>query len=282
MKKILILIFSMALCMTIAACSSNRAVNTDDDSENSFPSASATVSGTPTNKPADTTTDTPAGADKPVDKFDDIYNSYSDALENLIQNHILPDGADAAELLGDMAQNKFALYDVDNDGKEELLLMYTNTYMAGQVGYVFAYDAETKKLQTELNEFPFLTFYDNGIIKAGWSHNQGRAGEYFWPYSLYQYTPETDSYVLVGMVDAWDKNYPGTDDQNNPFPRDIDKSETGFVYYIMEDGKYDTTHPVDASEYNAWVNTYIGKASEIQIQYMDLTEENISQLRNGL
>jgi len=277
-KNFLILIFSMALCLTITACSSSRAVNTDDNSENSSPSTSVTISETPTN----TTTDTPAGADKPADKFDDMYNAYSDALENLIQNHILPDGADAAELSGDMAQNEFAIYDVDNDGKEELLLMYTNTYMAGQTGYVFAYDAETKKLKTELSEFPMLTFYDNGIIKAGWSHNQGRAGDCFWPYSLYQYVPETDSYVLVGMVDAWDKNYPGTDDQNNPFPSDIDKSRTGFVYYIMKGGQYDTTHPVDASEYNAWVNTYIENASKIQIQYMDLTEENIAQIRNGL
>ncbi len=81
------------------------------------------------------------------------------------------------------------------------------------------------------------------------------------------------------MVDAWDKNYPGI--ENDPFPSDIDKSGAGFVYYIMEDGQYDTTHPVDASEYNAWINAHIADASEIQIQYMDLTEENITQLRNG-
>ncbi len=278
MKIILSLIVSMALCVTLSACNSNQTVNTDDNSESSSPSASAMVAVTP----ADTTNNTQAGADKPVDTLDDMYNAYSDALEKLLQNHILPDGVDAAAPSGDMAQNKFALYDVDNDGKEEFLLMYTNTYMAGQVGYVLAYDAETKKLQTELSEFPFLTFYNNGTIKAGWSHNQGRAGEHFWPYSLYQFAPKTDSYVLVGMVDAWDKNYLGTDDQNNSFPSDIDKSGTGYVYYIMKDGQYDNTHPVDASEYNEWVNTYIGNASEIHIQYMDLTEENILQIRNGL
>jgi hypothetical protein len=167
---------------------------------------------------------------------------------------------------------------VDNDGKEELLLMYTDACMAGMAGYVFAYDAGTKKLQTEFCEFPALTFYDNAIIKAGWSHNQGLAGDNFWPYNLYQYAPETDSYELVGRVDAWDKSYREAVDPNNPFPSDIDKSGTGFVYYIMKDGQDDTTHPVDASEYNAWINSYIGNASEIQIQYMALTEENISQI----
>lgn len=253
MGKILSLIISLSLCVTLAAYNS---------------------------KPANTTTDTTTGADKSFDKLDEMYNAYSGALENLIQNHTLPDGADAAELSGDMAQNIFALYDVDNDGKEELLLMYTNTFMAGQVGYVFTYDAETKKLQTELSEFPLLTFYDNGIIKAEWSHNQGLAGD-FWPYSLYQYNPDTDSYVLIGMVDAWDKNFAETDYQNNPFPSDVDKSGTGIVYYIMEDVGYDTTHPVDASEYNEWINSYIGTASEIQITYLDLTEENIAQIGNG-
>lgn len=93
-----------------------------------------------------------------------------------------------------------------------------------------------------------LTFYDNGIIKAGAHHNQRLGGD-FWPYSLYQYAPDSDSYVLVGMVDVWDKNYPGADNHKDAFPSDIDKSGTGFVYHIMEDGQYDNTHPVDASEY---------------------------------
>lgn len=276
MKKILVLTFSAALCLIITSCSSDGAVSAGDNHENSSSSASETVPGT-ADTPAHTATDTSAEADK-SENLHDMYNAYADALENLLQNQILPDGTNAE---GDMAQDKFALYDVDNDGKKELLFMNTNTYMAAQAGYVFAYDAETKKLQTELSEFPFLTFYDNGIIQAGWSHNQGRAGDNFWPYSLYQYVPETDSYVLVGMVDAWDKSYAETDEQNNPFPSDIDKSGTGVVYYIMEDGQYDTTHPVDASEYNAWIDAYLGTASEVQIQYMDMTEENISQIRNG-
>ena len=276
MKKMLTLIVCLALCATLAACSS-RAVNTDNTNGSPSPAASEMVPETPLNTPASTPTQTPAG----VDQNDELYAAYSDALNTLVKTHKLPDGTDAAELTGDMANNKFALHDVDNDGKVELLLMYTDTYMAGQTGYVFAYDEQTKKLNTELSEFPLLTFYDNGAVKAEWSHNQGRAGENFWPYSLYQYAPETDSYALIGMVDAWDKTYAETDDQNNPFPSDIDKSGTGIVYYIMENGEYDTTHPIDASDYNAWVSTHIANASQIQIQYMDLTEENILQITNA-
>lgn len=270
MKRILCFIFSMALCVALTAC--NQAVDIDDNRENPpLPSLSA-APGPAVNKPAET--------DDPADTFDDATrNAYFTALENLIQNHILPDGMDGGEQLGDMSENKFAVYDVDNDKKEELILLYSSTISAGMSGYIFAYDHETGALQTELQEFPALTFYNNGIVKALWSHNQGRAGD-FWPYNLYQYNPDLDRYVLVGMVDAWDKSYRRTDDQNNPFPSDIDKSGTGFVYYLMEDGQYDNTQPVDASKYNAWVNAYIGDTLEMQIQYMDLTEENISQMRN--
>jgi uncharacterized protein YheU (UPF0270 family) len=266
MKRILSLIFCAAICVLIAACNSKQI---DGNGVNSPPA-------TPT--APETATGIPVEPEKTADNLNDMHAAYYTALENLIQNHILPDGTDLGEEGRDMAENKFALYDVDNDGKEELLLMYTNTIVAGQKGYVFAYDGDTKQLHTELCEFPILTFYDNGIIKAGWSHNQGRGGE-FWPYDLYQYAPDSDSYAMVGMVDAWDKRTTETGNQKNPFPVDIDKSGTGFVYYIIEDGHvrdYDKDTPVDASVYNEWINGYIGNASEIQIQYRDLTEENIS------
>jgi len=201
-------------------------------------------------------------------------------LENLMENHIFPDGTSCEQTI-DMSENKFAIYDVNNDGKEELLLMYNTAPLAGQTEYIISYGEKTKELQTELSEFPLLTFYDNGFVKAGCSHNQGLAGD-FWSYSLYQYKSESNSYELIGMVDAWQKSFSATDNQKHPFPDEIDKSKTGFVYYIMEDGKYDNTNLVDASVYNKWMNTYIGDASEIDIQYLDVTEENISKIKNGL
>ena len=76
----------------------------------------------------------------------------------------------------------FALYDVDGDGQEELLLNWTGASMADTVEYIWGYG--DNGTHVELCEFPALTCYDNGVIEAQWSHNQGLAGE-FWTHIFY-------------------------------------------------------------------------------------------------
>lgn len=202
-------------------------------------------------------------------------SAYRAALENLLNNRVLPSGAAYEAAPGDgMAENRFAVYDVDMDGKEELLLAYASAYTAGEGAQIYAYDGGAGALRTELEEYPQLTFYDNGMIRADWSHNQGLAGS-FWPYSLYRYDPDADSYVLAGMVDAWDKAFTKTGADGAPFPDDIDVSGSGFVYYIMTGGAYEKTPPVDAADYQAWYDGYMHGASEITVPYLPLTAENI-------
>ncbi len=94
---------------------------------------------------------------------------------------------------------------------------------------MFDWDEGSGELRTQLEEFPLLTFYENGAVMAGWSHNQGKGGD-FWPYFLYQYLPETDGYQQVGAVDAWDRAL-GIEG----YPDQVDRSGTGFVYYIYGD-----------------------------------------------
>ena len=167
-----------------------------------------------------------------------------------------------------MAQNRFSVCDVDGDGREELILLYTTTIVAGERGFVYDWDEATGELRKQLEEFPLLTFYDNGAVMAGWSHNQGNGGS-FWPYFLYQYLPETDSYQQVGAVDAWDKAL-GLEG----YPDEVDASKTGFVYYITTEGDITWDHPVDASQYQAWLAPYLGEARELSIPYVELTAEN--------
>ena len=204
--------------------------------------------------------------------------AYAAALEEIYTNHTFPGGKDFGyDEYYDMSENKFAVYDIDSDGKKELIVLYTTTYMAGMTGAVYAYDSTSGTLREELQEFPSLTFYDNGAVVAEWSHNQGLAGN-FWPYTVYNYNPGTDTYEQTAMVDAWDKSLREEDYEGNTFPDDIDADGDGLVYYIMPGGTYEKNTPVDYDAYTKWYESSIGQAQPLEIPYLDLTEENIKKL----
>ena len=81
-----------------------------------------------------------------------------------------------------------------------------------------------------------------------------------------------------GAVDAWDADLPVPD-----YPVDIDVSGTGFVYYLYQDmasewGKLD---PVDEADYLAWLESYVGDATSLEIAYLPLTEETILQMQQA-
>lgn len=208
-----------------------------------------------------------------------MISAYQSVLTGIYQNHIFPDGqaCDWTEST-DMSQNQFAVYDIDQDGKDELIFIYSTASMAGMVELIYDFDNNTKTSQEEFREFPALTYYDNGIIQADWSHNQGLAGE-FWPFTLYQYNSETDRYDSVAMLDAWDRSLSETDYNGNPFPAASDTDGDGIVYYIMKDGEYKLDTPVDGAEYELWRASYMNNAKEVDIALVSLTEENIDNIQ---
>ena len=173
-----------------------------------------------------------------------------------------------------MAENQFAVCDVDGDGREELLIQYnTASMVAGMQALIYDTD-ENGNLRLQFSEFPNLSFYDNGAIQAGWSHNQGLAGD-FWPYTLYVYDPESDLYRDVGSVDAWSRDY-----QPQNYPAGTDTSGTGFVYYVYRDmgTEYGLLPPVDESEYLSWREEYLAGAAELALPWQSLTAEQIQTL----
>lgn len=174
----------------------------------------------------------------------------------------------------------FAVYDIDGDGREELLLCFEGSSMASTVEYIWGY--ENRSTHVELCEFPSMCYYNNGIIEVAWSHNQGLAGD-FWPYSVYLYDSETDEYQSLGAVDAWDKirTEAEMNSEGERFPDSIDADGDGIVYYILPadwDGQYDM-EPVDGSAYESWKKGYLNEAEEIKdIPFQKLNAENISKL----
>ena len=206
---------------------------------------------------------------------------YAQILKTLLDENGLPDDLnDPGGYIGTveereaMAENEFAVCDVDGDGREELVIQYlTANMVAGMRALIYDTD-ENGDLRLQFSEFPNLTFYDNGAIQAGWSHNQGLAGD-FWPYTLYVYNPESDLYRDVGSVDAWSRDF-----QPQNYPADTDTSNSGFVYYVYRDmgTEYGVIPPVDESEYLQWREEYLAGAAELELPWQSLTAEHIQTL----
>ena len=47
----------------------------------------------------------------------------------------------------------------------------------------------------------------------------------------------------------------------------------------MTEGVYDLSDPVDTAEYEAWLDSQLDGASEMELPYLSLTEEHIRQRR---
>ncbi len=212
--------------------------------------------------------------------------AYIRALEGVLKDEVYPDGSPLpAELAADVVETSFAVYDVDGDGRRELLLSFMGGPMAAKSITVYDYNELKDCLRPQFTEFPNLTYYDNGYIQAGWSHNQGRAGnrDDFWPYTLYRYEERSDSYTPEFSVDAWDKNMSETGPGGEAWPADVDQEGAGIVYWIMSEklkagSGYTGDNLVSASEYEVFRDSVLGSASKLQIVFLPLTAENIAAI----
>ena len=209
--------------------------------------------------------------------------AYIRALEGVLKDGVYPNGDPMEwEMVNDMAETTFAVCDVDGDGMRELILNFMGGPMAAKSTRIYDYNELKDVLRPQLNIFSNLTYYDNGYIKAGWSHNQGLAGnrDDFWPYTMFQYDSRTDSYTAVFEVDAWDRQMTETGPDGMPWPTELDEEDAGIVYWVMaEETKsvgYEKDDMVSASGYREFWHSVMGSARELEIPFMPLTVENIA------
>lgn len=200
-------------------------------------------------------------------------------LRNLTESSTLPDGTHLEDwdIPSDYSDNSFAVADVDGDGKEELVLYFVTSNTAGMRGYVVGYDSQKEETFVQLTEFPDIEFYGNGAVKAMYSHNQ--IGGALWPYTLYTYEPESDSYRQEALVYSWEKRIRGTNDNGEPFPDELDRSGTGVIYYVEPDG-WDDSNPMDREDYLAWEREALEGSEQLTLRFLPLTEENIASLES--
>ncbi len=218
----------------------------------------------------------PDGAPDPAPRPESLPGAYRAVLTDLLEKGVFP-GGEEAERFADSAPDQYAVFDVDGDGREELLIRHTDAPTAGMVEKVYDIDPGTGAVREQFSDFPGMSFYDNGALKVEMSHNQGRAGNVLWPYALWTYQAGTDSYEVVGIVDAWDKSLGETMGDDLAFPADVDQDGDGVVYYIMPYGGYwlEEEYAVDKARYDLWVDTYLGGAAALEIPFQDLTAESL-------
>ncbi len=197
-----------------------------------------------------------------------LSENYRNILEKFYNSCILEHTG--IEITGSeyMSDNTFAVYDVDKDGRDELIINVTSTFTAEMVTVIYGETSEGDVL-VKLISSPDLTYYDNGVIEAGVMHNQGLAGR-FWPYTIYTYDSEDAEYKFYKYIDAWDKEvYP------DGFPAEADTSGTGIVYYINADYSDSNVDPMDVTEYEKWHSDFMAGAKPVELPYLNITEDNI-------
>ncbi len=195
---------------------------------------------------------------------------YMEAVERLAKEHIFPNGeqADPYETNG-ATENYYKILDVDEDGRQELIINYPNaSAMATMAYYIFDYDMEKGEFYEELVEWPAVTIYDNGIILAEASHNHGRSNlDDFWPYYVHQYDEESDTYKLVAQVDAWQYiRFEGAEPDAD-FPQEKDINGDGVVYYLPDENTFEPETIMDNEEYHQWFLKLTEGAQKIEIEY---------------
>lgn len=186
---------------------------------------------------------------------------YQQAMTDFLKTGVFP-ATTGIQCNGNPLSARYAVQDIDGDGREELLLSFPDAEtIAGMSYYIYDYDRINRKLYVQNFGYPDFKVYDNGYVKQEASHNHGRSNlDDFWPYQLYIYNAETDYYESIASVDAWqERRYP-EDEPDPEFPKEKDVNGDGVVYY---DGSGDF---MDNEEYKAWCTQY-NQGNEINIQW---------------
>lgn len=273
MKKIVWILLLCVLSCVLTACGGREASDPPPQSDAVFQEPEPPAGPKPSS-PAEPE-DQPVEPSIPTTAWSGMLAAYQEVLEEIYQSSQDPEQSQYEN------GPSFALCDVDRDGAEELIVQITGGSMADMWTRVYGYDEASKTTYIELEEFSNLYWYDNGIIEAAWSHNQGMAGDKLWPYNVYCYNAETGQYELIAAVDGWDKSLSDTW-RGTSFPDDVDVDGDGFVYYVItEEGGYapDYGKVMDNADYDAWREMNLQGAFPTGPNLLPLTRENITLMQ---
>ena len=193
-------------------------------------------------------------------------------LDHFVATGELP-GGQMVEVLGygegDWT-NRYAICDIDGDGRNELIIRIADTIMASITENIYAYDEEGDALIEELWASPVCYYYKDGLaIESGWSHGTGAENDDFWPYNAFVYEPETDIYILAGFASQYDLSVMKEKGWEDQFSAEADADGNGIVY-DLSDGE--NLRTVDDAEYEAWRSEVLGTGDPVELPWIPMSE----------
>lgn len=278
MKKCVVLLASLALLLLMAACGKKDGADAVSPEPETLiqgelvPPEAVELPREPEDAPVPDPETQPEELSPPAEAWSGMQAVYQEILREIYEACENPEQSQYEN------GPSFALFDADRDGTEELIVQNTGGSMADMWVRIYGYDEASQAAYVELEEFPSLYYYDNGVIEAAWSHNQGMAGDTLWPYTVYQYSGETGRYERLAAVDGWDKNLSDVW-SGVAFPDDADQDGDGFVYYVItQEGGYAPEYGevMDNGDYASWREEYLQGAFPAGPDFRPLTMENIS------
>ena len=216
---------------------------------------------------------------EPVSEFA-AYNeaaekAYREALQTYVDLGTLP-GYEESIPYSEYADGEwtdlYAIMDIDGDGKDELVWRVAQTIMASMQENIYSYDEETGELVQEMGAFPVCAYYRGGLaVQSGWSHGTGMEGPDFWPFNVFVYSEETDTYEYCGYcaqacLDAMKEM--GNEDQ---FPAEADLDGDGIIYEITNETTGDLNW-VDEDGYQFWLQNMFSSEPPVEMPWKTLDE----------
>lgn len=264
-----ILLAAVLVAISLTACSTSNDNKISEESVSAEGSTVDEIAATEESSEADTPEEQNASEDEGSEA--ELREIYLASVKKLYDEGIDLFGNEIESFNQKDEYNHFAIYDVDGDGTDELILSWGDSFVAGMWGGVYQYDFETESYHDEGLVEPEITFYDNGVAYEPWRHNQG-PGE-MWPYDAYLYNKDKDEYEHVLSADSWNKDY-----REEGFPDSVDTDGVGVVYFTDKDAEYvDYDNPISQTDYNSIEDEYFEGANEIAVTYYELSDKGIEE-----
>ena len=133
----------------------------------------------------------------------------------------------------DIEEDQFAIADIDQDGKEELIIQFTDTYMAGQYSAIWSWNDATGTMELQQEMGTSCDYYSNGMLVEYASHNHSY-GFAVWPSEIYKYDTVSGQYQHFASVSSADAE---VDTEGALYSTDKDEDGDGIIYFFDMDGQ---------------------------------------------